>query len=139
MTKVYLSSPADGKARSREVCEEVVRQLRSEHTVAEVFDPASDVWQRVLRRGYEADRWNGPYGEPVNETISYERYKQLRNLMSLSTRDVLCLVPGWQRSAAAKAELASARAMGVRVVELMSSGRMAWWREDVVPEEGGAV
>ena len=49
-------------------------------------------------------------------------YCLLRDLMDLSLMDAICMLPDWESSPGAKAELAFAKAIGLRVFELNKNG-----------------
>ena len=137
MTRIYFSSSPLGEQERLQVTAGLrQRALKMEMAV---IDPASPARQHALRDSYERDRWSGPYGTPVKETITFERYALLRHLMNLSTCDTLYLIPEWRRSAAARAELAAARAMGSPVREMTSSGHTAYWKSAAGKKEGGAL
>ncbi len=137
MTRIYISSSPLGEQERLQVTADL-RQRALKMDVA-VIDPASPARQHALRESYERDRWSGPYGTPVKESITIERYALLRHLMDLSTCDSLYLIPEWRRSAAARAELAAARAMGMEVKSLLRNGWAVSYRYDAQEKKGGAL
>ena len=137
MRRIYFSSSPLGEQERLQVTAGL-RERILKMDVAGV-DPASPARQHALRESYERDRWSGPYGTPAKETISFERYALLRHLMDLSTCDTLYLSPEWRHSAAARAELAAAHAMGIPVREMTSSGHTAYWKSAAGKKEGGAL
>lgn len=134
MNRIYISSSPLNEQERLQVTAGL-RQRALERGVV-VVDPASPARQHALRESYERDRWSGPYGTPVKETITFERYALLRHLMELSTCDTLYLFPGWSHSAVALAELATAKAMGVGVKWLLRNGRAVSDRYDAQKKGG---
>lgn len=135
MNRIYISSSPLGEQERLQVTAGLRRRVLERGEA--VIDPASPARQHALRDSYERDRWSGPYGTPVKESITFERYALLRHLMELSTCETLYLIPEWRRSAAAKAELAAARAMGVKVMTILKDGRTLCLENDGKETKGG--
>ena len=135
MRRIYISSSPLGEQERLQVTAGLRR--RALKMGVAVIDPASPARQHALRESYERDRWSGPYGTPVKETITFERYALLRHLMDLSTCDTLYLIPEWRHSAAARTELAAARAMGVKVMTIQKDGRTLCLENDGKETKGG--
>jgi hypothetical protein len=61
------------------------------------------------------------YGEEITE---FYTYCLLRDLTALSNLDAICMLPDWESSPGAKAELAFAQAIGLKVLKITNEGQL---------------
>lgn len=113
--KVYIS----GKI-GEEVISEATRQkfARAEEMLKakgfEVFNPTNEDWQTNLELGYEKDKLLfQPYID--GHIQDFYGYVLLRDLMALSIKDAIYMLPDFLDSKGAKAEHAFAIATGIQV------------------------
>lgn len=114
--RVYIS----GKI-GEEVISDATRQkfARAEEMLKakgyEVFNPCDERWQASLREGYEKDsKFYQPY---VNGTMpDFHTYCLLRDLMALSIKDAILILPDFIYSDGAKTEYYFAEAVGKQIL-----------------------
>ena len=88
------------------------------------FNPCCDIWQRQLRKGYEAER-----KLLGSLALDYYTYVLREDINELSRYDAICLLPDWRQSKGARAELAFAQATGKKIYELNEYGTLIEWQE----------
>ena len=129
--KVYISGKIGEKVISEATrqkfakAEEVLKAMGYD-----VFNPCREEWDRALRDGYRYEKF--PDTKFPANTIPFYSYALLRDQMVLSTCEAICLLPDWKDSPGAKAELAFAHAIGLKVYELNLYGSLAAWAEEGV-------
>ena len=117
--KVYIS----GKIGEKIISEATRRKFAKAEEVLkakgfDVFNPCSEEWEEHLRKRHVEDsKVYQPYMEEGRMPDFYT-YALLRDQMALATKDAICLLPDWKDSPGAKAELAFAHAIGLKVYEL---------------------
>lgn len=110
--RVYIS----GKIGEEVISEATRRKFaRAEEMLKakgyEVFNPTSEEWQVHLKKGYDVDRQI--YQPYTDGTLpDFYGYCLLRDLMVLSTRDAIYMLPDWKKSPGATAEYWYAVAAG---------------------------
>ena len=120
--KVYIS----GKIGEDEISEATRNKFLNAAKVLaaeghEAFNPCGDNWVNDLKRNHERAKayYKRFYGEEITE---FYTYCLLRDLTALSNLDAICMLPDWESSPGAKAELAFAQAIGLKVFELNKNG-----------------
>lgn len=113
--EVYISGKIGG-----EVVSEATRKkfARAEELLKgqgyEVFNPTDEHWQAHLKKRYEEDRKTyQPYTD--GRMPDFYTYCLLRDLMALSVKDAIYMLPDFLDSKGAKAEYAFAIATGKQV------------------------
>jgi len=102
----------------------------------EVFNPASEAWQRVLRYDYLEDKKRkNPYLN--GDFPDFYTYAILRDNMIIATKDAIFMIYDWIDSPGAKAELAFAKATKKKILwqnkfDAINYLRDKWWDEEFV-------
>lgn len=106
--KVYISGKigeeviSDYTREKFEAAEEMLQSMGHE-----VFNPASEAWQRVLRNDYLEDKKRkNPYLN--GDFPDFYTYAILRDNMIIATKEAVFMLPDWLDSPGAKAEHAFA-------------------------------
>lgn len=114
--KVYISGKigeeviSDYTREKFEAAEEMLQSMGHE-----VFNPASEAWQRVLRYDYLEDKKRkNPYLE--GDFPDFYTYAILRDNMILATKDAIFMLQDWDISPGAKAEQAFAIATKKKIL-----------------------
>ena len=120
--KVYIS----GKIGEVEISEATRNKFLNAAKVLaaeghEAFNPCGDNWVNYLKGNHERAKayYKRFYGEEITE---FYTYCLLRDLTALSNLDAICMLPDWESSPGAKAELAFAQAIGLRVLKITGNG-----------------
>lgn len=112
--KVYISGNRDEviSEATRHKFRIVADMLR--HNGWEPFDPTDEEWQIHLKKVYERDK--GTY-QPYTDghMPSFLTYCLLRNMMSLSVKDAICMIDDYVACPVARTELAFAETAGMYV------------------------
>lgn len=93
----------------------------------EVFNPTSERWQRHLRKRYHNDTEFFQPWLDQGEMPDFYTYALLRDMMALSLKDAIYMLPDWLDSKGAKVEHAFAIACGMTVIydeELYKNGTL---------------
>ena len=122
--KVYIS----GKIGEDEISEATRNKFLNAAKVLaaeghEAFNPCGDNWVNDLKRNHERAKayYKRFYGEEITE---FYTYCLLRDLTALSNLDAICMLPDWESSPGAKAELAFAKAIGLKVLKITNEGQI---------------
>lgn len=126
MKRIYIS----GKIGEEELSSATIWKFRdAESALLDLrfapFNPCCDIWQRQLRKGYEAER--KLLGALA---LDYYTYVLREDIRELSRYDAICLLPDWRQSKGARAELAFAKATGKKIYELNEYGTLIEWQEE---------
>ena len=135
--KVYISGKigedviSDATREKFKADEEMLQSMGHE-----VFNPASEAWQRVLRYDYLEDKKRkNPYLE--GDFPDFYTYAILRDNMIIATKDAIFMIFDWIDSPGAKAELAFAKATKKKILwqnkfDAINYLRDKWWDEEFV-------
>ena len=139
--KVYISGKigeevvSEATRQKFEAAEEMLQSMGHE-----VFNPASEAWQRVLRYDYlEEKKRRNPYLE--GDFPDFYTYAILRDNMIIATKDAIFMLPDWINSPGAKAELAFAKATKKKILwqnkfDAINYLKDKWWDEEYVDCQG---
>lgn len=90
----------------------------------EAFNPCGDKWVNHLKEQYAHD--NELLKRPIitGQLPCFYAYCLIYDMMELSLTDAICMLPDWESSPGAKAELAFAQAIGLKVFKLTKDGEL---------------
>lgn len=135
--KVYISGKigedviSDATREKFKAAEEMLQSMGHE-----VFNPASEAWQRVLRNDYLEDKKRkNPYLN--GDFPDFYTYAILRDNMIIATKEAIFMIYDWNDSPGAKAELAFAKATKKKILwqnklDAIKYLRDKWWDEEFV-------
>ena len=88
----------------------------------EPFDPSATLWVEYLKTSYAREEHvQALMGKQLPD---FYAYCLLTDMMALTKMDAICMLPDWESSPGAKAELAFAQAIGLKVFELTKEGQL---------------
>ena len=118
--KVYIS----GKIGEDEISDATYRKFLDAQELLdfegyEQFNPCSPDRVDLLKESYAEHK------KIISDQMpGFYTYCLLRDLMDLSLMDAICMLPDWKSSPGAKAELAFAQAIGLKVLKITNEGQL---------------
>ena len=121
MDRIYISGQIGGEVVSDAVRMKFSKAERvlGEHfnlDFCEIINPASEAYQETMDVDF---KWR-QIPKNLPDILLYD-------LQWLRTCNAICLLHDWRESSGARAELAFARATGIRVYEMSQHGEIAVW------------
>ena len=119
--KVYIS----GKIGEDEISEATRNKFLNaakvlENEGYEPFNPSETIWVEHLKTSYaREEHYQALLGKRLPD---FYAYCLLTDMLALTKMDAICMLPDWESSPGAKAELAFAKAIGLKVFELNKNG-----------------
>jgi hypothetical protein len=111
-SRVYVAGPMTGRFQyNAEVFAAAAAQLTAEgHEVVTPFECNSIVWRRHFGRDFDPTIDRCDYGDPILAEMLVE------DLRALAAADAVAVLPEWEKSKGARAEVLYASMLGKRVV-----------------------
>jgi hypothetical protein len=121
--KVYIS----GKIGEEEISDATYRKFLDAVKLLTVeghepFNPCSIKWVKFLKERYAKELVLLKQPIISGQLPGFYAYCLINDMMELSLMDAICMLPDWESSPGAKAELAFAQAIGLKVFELNKNG-----------------
>lgn len=125
--RVYISGKIGEEVLSDATREKFARAEKElEAKGYATFNPAGVCWTRRLVSDYDGEQHSRDIFS-MKRLTSFYAYILMRDLGVLSECDAICLLPDWRQSPGAKAELAYAQAIGLKVYELSQYQTLEEW------------
>lgn len=123
--KVYIS----GKIGEDEISDATYRKFLDAVKILTVeghepFNPCSIKWVKYLKERYAKE--TVLLKQPIisGQLPGFYAYCLINDMMELSLMDAICMLPDWESSPGAKAELAFAQAIGLKVLKITNEGQL---------------
>lgn len=88
----------------------------------EPFNPSETLWVEHLKKSYaREEHFQALLGKRLPD---FYAYCLLSDMLALTKMDAICMLPDWESSPGAKAELAFAQAIGLKVFKLTKDGEL---------------
>ena len=120
--KVYIS----GKIGEDEISEATRNKFLNaarvlENEGYEPFNPSETIWVEHLKTSYAREEHiQALLGKQLPD---FYAYCLLTDMLALTKMDAICMLPDWESSPGAKAELAFAQAIGLKVLKITNEGQ----------------
>jgi hypothetical protein len=121
--KVYIS----GKIGEEEISDATYRKFLDavkvlENEGYEPFNPSETIWVEHLKTSYAREEHiQALLGKQLPD---FYAYCLLTDMLALTKMDAICMLPDWESSPGAKAELAFAQAIGLKVLKITNEGQL---------------